>query len=112
LDPAVHVELTGKDNRLILENLRYIDSLGKKIWIRHVLLPGFTDDVTHLKELGEFLTTLNSLELVELLPYHNLGAHKWEKLGLKYPLKDVRPPSGESLEKARAMLREMGLNVI
>jgi pyruvate formate lyase activating enzyme len=108
----VHFKLTGKDNRLILENLRFIDSLGKRIWIRHVLLPEFTDDVSHLKRLGEFLKSVNSLELVELLPYHNLGAHKWEKLGLKYPLKDVRPPSGESLEKARAMLREMGLNVI
>ncbi|MCF6097577.1 pyruvate formate lyase-activating protein [Thermovorax subterraneus] len=112
LDPKVHMELTGKDNRLILENLRFIDSLGKKIWIRHVFLPGFTDDVTHLKKLGEFLKSLNSLELVELLPYHKLGIHKWEALGLKYLLKDVEPPSREILEMARAMLREMGLNVI
>lgn len=100
IDDKKHIELTGKTNTNILKLARFLSDSGKPMWIRHVLVPGLTDDEEGLKKTAEFISSLKTVKKVEVLPYHTLGVFKWEKLGIDYPLKGVRTPTGE--EKARA----------
>ena len=75
------------------------------MWIRYVLVPGVTDDEKDLRELGEFVKKLKTVQRFEVLPYHTLGVFKWEELGLDYALKEVNPPSREEVERAEEILR-------
>lgn len=111
IQPQEHIILTGKDNNRILDALKHIDSKNIPLWIRHVILPGLTDNILFVNMLAEFLKTIHSLELVELLPYHNLGIHKWRKLGLKYPLERVLPPSEKNLNMIKDILNKKGIRV-
>lgn len=70
------------------------------VWIRHVLVPGITDDKEDLIKLGQFINSLENVEKFEILPYHQLGVHKWEALGIKYPLEGVEAPSDETVKQA------------
>lgn len=102
--PEKHIRLTGKSNENIIGMYKYLDSINKPIWIRQVLVPGWTDDINDLKKTREFIETLHNVKKIEILPYHNMGAYKWEKLGLKYPLEGVEGPSKESIETAEKVL--------
>ena len=74
------------------------------MWIRQVFIPGYTDDESDLKNLKNFIDTLKTVKRVELLPYDNLGRYKWETLGLEYPMKDVKLPTLEEIQKAKEIL--------
>lgn len=74
------------------------------MWIRHVLVPGVTDDEEGLKELNKFIKTLKTVDRVEVLPYHTLGLFKWENLKIPYPLKNVPTPSDEAVKRAEELL--------
>ena len=104
IDPVKHKELTGWDNTNILDAAKYLSEIHKPVWIRHVLVPGVTDDERDLFRLREFLDTLTNIERVDVLPYHTLGADKWRKLGLDYPLEGTEPPTDASLINARQIL--------
>ena len=104
IDPEKHKALTGWDNANILDAARYLSEIHKPVWIRHVLVPGLTDDDRDLRRLREFLDTLTNIERVDVLPYHTLGADKWRKLGLDYPLEDTEPPADDRLINARQIL--------
>lgn len=95
-----HKKLTGMGNEHILQFAQFLSDQQIPVWIRHVLVPTITDDEKDLMKLGEFIQTLNNVEKVEILPYHQLGVYKWETLGLEYPLKDIHPPSEEEVERA------------
>ena len=103
-DSAAHRELTGVPNDNILECARHLDELGVKMWIRHVIVPGITTDEGELTELARFIATLRNVDRVEALPYHSLGVHKWDVLGIPYTLRDTPAPTGEQLERARRIL--------
>ena len=75
------------------------------MWIRHVLVPGVTDDESDLQKLSDFVASLKTVQRFEVLPYHTLGVFKWEELGLDYALKDVNPPSKEEIERAETILK-------
>ncbi len=96
--------LVGKSNKLELEFAKYLSDNNIKMWIRQVLVPGYTDDKDDLLKLKNFISTLKTVQKVELLPYHNLGRYKWEKLGITYPLEGVSPASDEDVEKAKNIL--------
>ena len=96
--------LVGKANKIELEFATYLSDNNKKMWIRQVLVPGYTDDKDDLLKLKNFISTLKTVQKVELLPYHNLGRYKWEKLGITYPLEGVSPASDEDVEKAKNIL--------
>lgn len=104
MDSELHRELTGVKNNHILQMARYLSEIGKPMWIRHVLVPGFTDQKLELVELKEFIDSLKSVQRVEVLPYHTLGCAKWEKLGMTYPLQGVRVPTDEEVAKAESLL--------
>ena len=97
-------KLVGVSNKKELEFARYLSDNNIKIWIRQVLIPGYTDDEKDLLKLKEFLGTLKTLEKVQILKYHNLGKHKWEKMGLKYELEGVREATIEDEERAKKIL--------
>ncbi len=103
IDGVKHKELTGVDNKNTLEYAKWLSSRGKRIWIRHVLVPGYTDDDESLQKLSNFIKTLN-VEKVEVLPYHTMGEVKYQKLGIDYALKGVQPPSKDSVIKAKEIL--------
>ena len=99
-----HRILTGFGNENILDMAGYLSEIGKPIWIRHVLVPGYTDNDEDLQKLSSFISTLKSLEKTEVLPYHTLGAYKWKALGMEYPLDGTDPPSRERIANAERIL--------
>lgn len=104
IDDEKHRELTGRTNENILDMAKCLSEHGKKIWIRHVLVPQITDDDEYLKQLRAFIDTLKTVERVEVLPYHTLGVFKWENLNIPYELKDIEPPTTERIENAKKIL--------
>ena len=74
------------------------------VWIRQVLIPGYTDDESDLLELKSFLGTLSNVQKVELLPYHSMGEYKWKKLGLKYDLDGVKDATNNDIDRAKKIL--------
>ncbi|HIU80457.1 MAG TPA: pyruvate formate lyase-activating protein [Candidatus Coproplasma excrementipullorum] len=105
IDDGEHKKLTGHSNKNILAFARYLSDMDKPVWIRHVLVPGITDDDGYLNELKTFISTLNNVKKVEVLPYHTMGEVKYEKLGIPYPLKGVQPPSPERVKNAKEILK-------
>ena len=105
IDDDEHIKLTGRSNKNILAFARYLSDLGKPVWIRHVLVPGITDNDEYLHRLKVFLSTLTNVEKVEVLPYHTMGEVKYNKLGIDYPLKGVQPPSPERVKNAKEILK-------
>ena len=104
MDSELHRELTGQKNEQILQMARYLSEMGKPMWIRHVLVPGLTDQKSELEALKGFIDELSSVERVEILPYHTLGCAKWEQLGMKYPLEGVPTPTDDEVARAEKML--------
>lgn len=105
MDPVAHRRLTGIGNERILEFARYLDRRHIPLWIRHVVVPGITDDEASLTALGRFAATLSSVQAVELLPYHTLGESKYESMHIPYPLQGVPPLSDEALFRAKTVLQ-------
>lgn len=105
IDPEKHKALTGHSNENILDMAEYLNEIKKPVWIRHVLVPGLTDDTESLTGIRYFLDTLSNVEKVEVLPYHTLGIYKWEALGIEYSLKDTDPPSEEAVKRAEKILK-------
>lgn len=106
LDPTLHQSLTGLkgDNpRLFLKELQ---NRGIKTWIRHVVVPGLTDNDQWLDALGSYVSKFSVVEKVELLPYHTMGTFKYEKLGIPYPLAGVNPLSPERLANAQSIINK------
>lgn len=105
IDSAAHRDLTRHGNESILDCARYLSEQGQPMWIRHVLVPSINDDDAFLTRLGEFIGMLRTVEKVEVLPYHALGVHKWETLGIPYTLKEELPPTPARLENAERLLK-------
>ena len=97
-------DLVGRSNKLELEFAKYLSDNNIPVWIRQVLIPGYTDDEEDLLKLKDFLSTLNNVEKVEFLPYHSMGKFKWKELGFKYELEDVRDATSEDVDRAKRTL--------
>ena len=97
-------DLVGFSNENELNFARYLSEHDIPVWIRQVLVPGYTDGEEDLLELKKFIGTLSNVRKIELLPYHSLGKYKWETLGFEYPLKDVRDATSEDVTRAKKIL--------
>ena len=104
IDDEQHKILTGQTNRNILDMARYLDEIGKPMWIRHVLVPERSDKDEYLIRLDAFIQSLHNVQKVEVLPYHTLGAYKWKELGYEYPLEGIDPPTQERIKNANQLL--------
>lgn len=106
IDDLEHQTLTGKSNRLILAFARYLDAVGKPVWIRHVAVPGITYKEEHLRKLGAFLKTLSNIEKIDVLPYHTMGRAKYENLGYEYALEGTRELTKAEAARAKEIILE------
>ena len=104
IDSERHRWLTGHPNDNILDCARYLSDIKKPVWIRHVLVPGITDDEQQLRQLRSFIDTLQNVQKVEVLPYHTLGTFKWSQLNIPYTLADTPTPTAEQMAKAQEIL--------
>ncbi len=104
IDRIEHKLLTGKDNDNSLAFARYLSKNEKKMWIRHVIVPGINLDENSLKRTKEFINTLNFVEKIEVLPYHTMGKVKYDMLGIKYQLEDTQVPTDEEINFAKNIL--------
>ncbi len=110
-------KVTGRDLAPTLAFGRRLANRGARIWIRYVLVPGLTDAVDNVDAVAKYVQSLQSLgagdsvERVEILPFHQMGASKWKALGEPYSLENTKPPSVEVLERVRAQFRDRGLIV-
>ena len=104
IDPEAHRVLTGVGNDNILQMAKEISDMGIPIWIRHVLVPGGSDNDEYLQRTREFIDTLSSVQKVEVLPYHTLGVPKYKELGLSYRLEGVESPTQDRIANAKKIL--------
>lgn len=106
IDNEKHKVLTGVSNEQTLRTARWLSDHGKKMWIRHVFVPGIHEDEHNLRDLGKFIGTLNGVEKFEILPYHQMGIYKWKELGKEYPLEGVPSPNEAQVERAYKLIEE------
>ena len=106
IDDEACKKLTGQGNAHTLAFAKFLSDNGTPIWIRQVLVPGLTDGEESLARTRAFIDELKTVQKVEVLPYHTMGAVKYEKLGLEYPLQGVDAPSKEKVAYAKRILTE------
>ena len=111
IDEKKCIELTGQSNKKALLLAQYLSDKNIPTWIRQVLVPGITDDEDDLNKLGMFLSQLKNVELVEVLPYHTMGIHKWENMGAEYELKGISDATWKETNRAVKILKKYGLRV-
>ena len=109
MDSLTHRKFTGVPNELILENAKKISILNVPMIIRIPIIPGYNDSEANIEATAAYVTKLSSVDKVELLTYHSLGAPKYLRLGLKYKLRNLRPPSNGHVEKFREIIASHGI---
>lgn len=109
IDSERHRAITGRTNEQTLACARRLSDMGKKMWLRYVMVPGLTDSTNDAERLADFVSGLKTLERVEVLPFHQLGAHKWQDRGIPYPLANTPVPEPETVEAVRNAFRSRGL---
>lgn len=112
MDSSKHKELTGVDNKLILENIEKMGQLGIEILVRVPLIPGINDDKENLTKTADFVKKNLTASSIELLPYHKLGNYKYDKLGLGKYKHVYRSPSDNELAEARGIIEDLGVKTI
>lgn len=112
LDDGLCRQLTGRGSKDTLDTLAYCETRHKPVWLRHVLVPGYTLDQKLLETLADYLSFFSCIELVELLPFHKMGEYKWKELRLPYVLGDTVPPDKQSLKMAREIFEAKNLKVL
>jgi pyruvate formate lyase activating enzyme len=109
MTPELHRRLTGMDNAPVHAFARRLAAAHRPIWVRFVLVPGWTDDMAEVDRIASFAAGLGNVERVDVLPFHQMGRFKWEKLKMEYQLGDTHPPSRETTDQAVARFRAAGL---
>jgi len=109
--PEQHKRVTaGIDNSEVFEFARRLAALKRPMWLRYVLVPGLTDVDEEIAQVAAFGASLGVVERAEILPFHQMGRFKWEKLGLEYTLASTTPPSDDVVANALGIFRAAGLN--
>ena len=109
MDDKKHQEFTGVSNKLILENLRKLSAMGKRIQVRIPCVPNVTLTEENIAQTIDFLKTLaHKPDEVNLLPYHNTAAHKYERFGIKNRFEGTKPVLKQELEELRRQFEEAG----
>ena len=106
IDDAWHRKLVGQSNSNTLKNAQLREASGQEMWLRYVLVPGWTDQDQYLEAWAKYFRHFKSVTRVEILPYHELGKHKYKELGRPYLLEEVKPPSQETIQRAETIFRQ------
>ena len=104
IDSKKSKNLVGHTNEKELAFANYLSDNGTHMWIRQVLVPGYTDNEDDLLKLKNFISSLKTVDKVEILPYHDMGKYKWKNLGLNYELENVRSANNEDIIRAKKLL--------
>jgi pyruvate formate lyase activating enzyme len=112
IEPDLHKRLTGLDTKPVHEFARRLAARKHPVWIRFVIVPGWTDNMEEVDRMAEFAAGLGNVERIDVLPFHQMGRFKWEKLGMAYQMRDAKPPSRETVEKIIACFRDKGLKAV
>ena len=112
IDPEKHKALTVTELAPVLETARRLARMGKPIWMRYVLVPGWSDDYDDVERMADFVGSLGNVERVEVLPFHNMASFKWEAMaGTKYRLADTPSPTPEVEQRVQQQFARRGLLV-
>lgn len=111
INPITYQKLTGVSLDNTLAMAKYLSEIDKAMWVRHVLIPEWTDIDQDLNALADFLKPLQNIQKVEILPFHQMGAYKWAQTGLEYEFSDVQTPSPERTEHAKDIFRQKGFKI-
>jgi pyruvate formate lyase activating enzyme len=111
LNEAKHRKYTDVSNRLILKNLQRLAKDGCDVAVSLPIIPGVNDDEENMRETAEFISSLQNVKYVSLLPYHKGGIAKYKNLGRQYKLEKVQPPSPQELTELREKFESYGLKV-
>lgn len=109
-NPDIYKKLTGGELNPTIELVKYLNEINKPVWIRYVLVPNITDNIDDVKNLAQFLSKLNNIERVDILPFHKMGEFKWFELGYNYRLEQTQPPTKELVEEIKNIFKICGLN--
>ena len=112
LDPEKHKALTGKESEPSLAFAQRLSKLKRPMWLRYVLVPGWTDSEADVDQFAKFAAGLGNVERVDVLPFHQMGRFKWEKLSIDYTLGDYEPPSAEVVTRVCDQFRAEGLTAV
>ena len=110
--PETYQRVTGRPLQPTLDFAERLSRLGKTMWIRFVLVPGLTDAEENVEAIASFVETLDCVERLEVLPFHQLGREKWEATGEPYLLGDTRSPSPELVDRVRGQFLAHGINAM
>jgi pyruvate formate lyase activating enzyme len=112
MDDGWHRRLTGGGNANVLRNAAYREQTGKPLWLRYVLVPGWTDQPEHVEAWARHFAGYQSIERIEILPYHTLGVHKYAALGRTYALDGVPPPTPAQVDATRKIFARYLKNIV
>ena len=112
IDEKWHKRLTGVSNKNVLEMAKFREELGKSMWLRYVLVPGWNDSEGFLNKWGEYFKNYKTVERVEILPYHTLGVYKYKELGMEYKISNVPSPDKKTISRAENIFKKYFKNVI
>jgi pyruvate formate lyase activating enzyme len=112
IDPRRHEKHTGVSPVLIWENARRIAELGKPMWVRTPIVPGYTDTEENIREIAELCEDLGNVMRLDLLPYHRFGEPKYKRLGLDYELAGLQPPTKEHMEKLKKVAQQTKVKLV
>lgn len=111
INPDKYKELTSKPLEPTLKFMEYLSDINKTVWLRYVLVPEFTNDSDDLHNWAKYVSQFKNVERVDILPFHQMGLHKWEQIGTDYKLKDVKTPTNEEIKEALEIFKSYGLKV-
>ncbi|WP_345037641.1 pyruvate formate-lyase-activating protein [Georgenia daeguensis] len=109
--PGTYRRATGRDLAPTLDFSRRLAERGNAMWIRFVLVPGLTDAPENVAAVADHVATLPTVQRVEVLPFHQMGRDKWDRLGMAYELDGTPAPDTALVERVREQFRERGLTV-
>ncbi|HCO68598.1 MAG TPA: pyruvate formate lyase-activating protein [Dysgonomonas sp.] len=111
IDTEKYYSLTARPLEPTLQFIDYLSEINKPVWLRYVLVPDYTDAEEDLIRWAEYMSRFRNIERVDILPFHQMGLHKWEQIGKDYKMKNVRTPSKEEIDRAEHIFKSYGLPV-
>jgi len=112
IEPDLHRRLTGRENKTVHEFARRLAARKHPVWIRFVVVPGWTDNMDEVGRMADFVAGLGNVERVDVLPFHQMGRFKWERLGMEYQMQDATPPSKAKIDEVLNRFRAAGLKAV
>ncbi|MDO5088443.1 MAG: pyruvate formate-lyase-activating protein [Leptotrichiaceae bacterium] len=111
INPNKYKVLTSVNLENTLKFAQYLSDINKAVWVRYVIVPGYSDDEGDLHEWAKFVSQFENIVRVDILPFHQMGGYKWKEVGKEYKLEDVKTPTREEIKKVEEIFKSYNLNV-